>query len=185
MDGPGLMPLPSEGGRVKQPETLSGSLVGPIVALFVGRKNQPFGYHERSSMALDFAKAKGVNPRPRDNDIVQCCPKIIVGPPRIGVAAKMEDSPVIEDVLAVRANFKKSGVDPGGIEDGSKFGSIVARNGTVDREGSVVGVTKTPPGATAGPAKVGVTVWVNASPVCPGDNPAITENIVISVEGDG
>ena len=99
------------------------------------------------------------------------------------MAAKMEDSPVIEGVLAVRANFKRSGVDPGGIEDSRKFSSIIALNGTVDREGSVVGVTKTSPGATAGPAKVGVTVWVNASPVGPGDDPAVAENVVVSVKG--
>ena len=185
MDGPGLMPLPSEGRRVKQPETLSGSLVGPIVALFVGGKNQPFGYHERSSMALDFAKAKGVSPRPRGNDIVQCCPKIIVGPPRIGVAAKMEDSPVIEDVLAVRANFKRTDVDPGGIKDSRQLSSVIALDGTVDREGPVVRVTKTPPGATAGPTKIWVKIWVNTSAVSPGDDPAITEDIVVCVEREG
>ena len=28
-----------------------------------------------------------------------------------------------------------------------------------------------------------MAIWVNTSPVCPGDNPAITEDIVISVEG--
>ena len=114
MDGPGLVPLPGKGGGVKQAEALSGSLVGPIVALFVGRKNQPFGNHERSSMALDFARAKVVGPRGNDN--VQRCPKIIVGPSRIGMTTKVEECPVIEDVLAVRANFKKSRVDPGGIE---------------------------------------------------------------------
>ena len=101
------------------------------------------------------------------------------------MVTKVEDSPVIKDVLAVSANFKKSGVDPGGIEDSSKFGSIVALNGTVDREGSVVGMTKTPPGATAGPTKVGVTIWVNASPVGPGDDPAVAENVVVSVKGGG
>jgi hypothetical protein len=72
LDSPGLVPLPGKGGRVKQPEALSGSLVSPIVALFIGRKNQPFGDHEGSSMALDFAKAKVVGPR--GNDIVQRCP---------------------------------------------------------------------------------------------------------------
>jgi hypothetical protein len=101
------------------------------------------------------------------------------------MVTKVEDSPVIKDVLAVSTNFKKSDVDTGGIEDSSKFGSIVALNGTVDREGSVVGVTKTPPGATAGPTKVGVTVWVNASPVGPGDDPAVAENVVVSVKGGG
>ena len=82
---------------------------------------------------------------------MQCCPKIMMGPPRIGVAAKMEDSPVIEDVLAVRTNFKGTDVDPGGIKDSRQLRSVIALDGTVDREGPVVRVTKTPPAATAGP----------------------------------
>jgi hypothetical protein len=30
-----------------------------------------------------------------------------------------------------------------------------------------------------------MAIWVDTSPVCPGDNPTITENIVISVERGG
>ena len=180
MDGPGLMPLPGESRRVEQPETLSGSLVGPIVALFIGRKNQPFGNHERSSMALDFAKAKVVGPRGNDN--VQRCPKVIVRPPRIGMVTKVEDSPMIKDVLAVSTDLKKSDVDTGGIEDGSKFCPIVALNGTVNREGPIIGVTESPPGATAGPSEVRMAVWVDTSPVGPGDDPAVAENVVVSVK---
>ena len=92
---------------------------------------------------------------------------------------------MIKDVLAVSTDLKKSDVDTGSIEDGSKFCPIVALNGTVDREGPVIGVTESPPGATAGPSKVGVTVWVNASPGGPGDDPAVAENVVVSVEGGG
>ena len=58
-------------------------------------------------------------------------------------------------------------------------------DGTIDRKCAIVRVAKAPPGATASPTKVGVTIWVDASPVCPGDDPAITEDVVISVEGDG
>ena len=117
MDSPGLVPFPGEGGRVEQPETLSGSLISSIVALLVGGKNQPFDYHERSSMALDFAEAERINLRPRNNELVQCCPEVMVGPPRVWTAAKMKDSPVIEDVLAVSTNFEGTGINSGGIED--------------------------------------------------------------------
>ena len=93
----------------------------------------------------------------------------------------MKDSPVVKDVLTVSADLKKSNVDTGGIKDGSKFCPIVALNGTVDREGPIIGVTKSPPGATAGPSKIGMTVWVDTSPVGPGDDPTVAENIVVSV----
>jgi hypothetical protein len=168
---------------LEQPETLSGSLISSIVALLVSGKNQPFDYHERSSMALDFAEAEGINLRPRNNEIVQCCPKIMVGPPRIGAATKLEDSPVIEDVLAVRTNFQGTDVDSGGIEDSRQLRSVVALDGAVDWKGPVVRVTKTPPGATAGSTKIWMTIWVNTSAVSPGDNPTITEDVVISVKG--
>ena len=68
-------------------------------------------------MALDFTKAERINLRPRDDEFVQGYPKIVVRPPRIGVSAKMEGSPVIEDVLAVSTNFEGTGINSGGIED--------------------------------------------------------------------
>ena len=93
----------------------------------------------------------------------------------------MKDSPVIKDVLTVSADLKKSDVDAGRIKDGSKFCPIVALDGTVDRAGPIIGVTKSPPGATAGPSEIRMAVWVDTSPVGPGDGPAVAENIVVSV----
>ena len=94
----------------------------------------------------------------------------------------MEDSPVIKNVLAVGAYFKRSGVDPSSIEHSGKFGPVVTLDRTVSREGPIVGVTETPPGATASPSEVRVAVWVNTSPVSPGDNPPVAENIVVRVK---
>jgi hypothetical protein len=97
------------------------------------------------------------------------------------VVTKVKDSPVVKDILAVSADLKKSKVDAGSIEDRSKFCPIVPLNGTVDREGPIIGVTKSPPGATAGPSEVRMAVWVDTSPVGPGDDPAVAENVVVSV----
>ena len=58
-------------------------------------------------------------------------------------------------------------------------------DGTIDRKCAIVRVAKAPPGTTAGSTEVGVTIWVDASPVSPGDDPTITEDVVVSVEGDG
>ena len=91
-------------------------------------------------MALDFAETERVNLRPRNNELVQCCPEIMVGPPRVWTAAKMKDSPVIEDVLAVGTNFEGAGVNSGGIEDGRQLSPVVALDGAVDREGPIVRV---------------------------------------------
>jgi len=99
------------------------------------------------------------------------------------MVTEVEDSPVIENVLAVSAYFKRSGVDPGSIEHGGEFGPVVTLDGAVDRKGPIIGVAETAPGATAGPSEVRVAVWMNTSPVSPGDNPPVAENIVISVEG--
>ena len=99
------------------------------------------------------------------------------------MVTEMEDSPVIENVLAVSAYFKRSGVDPGSIEHSSEFCPIVTLDGAVDRKGPIIGVAETPPGSTAGPSEVRVAVWMNTSPVSPGDNPPVAENIVISAEG--
>ena len=91
-------------------------------------------------MALDFAKAERINLRPRDNEFVQGCPKIVVRPPRIWAAAKMEGSPVIEDVLAVGTNFEGTGINSGGIEDGRQLSPVVILDGAIDREGPIVRV---------------------------------------------
>ena len=93
----------------------------------------------------------------------------------------MEDSPVVKNVLAVSTNFKRSKVDSSSIEHSSKFCPIVALNGTVNREGPIIGVTESPPGATAGPSEVRMAVWVDTSPVGPCDDPAGAENVVVSV----
>ena len=99
------------------------------------------------------------------------------------MVTEVEDSPVIENVLAVSAYFKRSGVDPGSIEHSGEFGPVVTLDGAVDRKGPVVRVKKTPPGATAGSTKIWMTIWVNTSAISPRDNPTITEDVVISVKG--
>ena len=95
----------------------------------------------------------------------------------------MEDNPVVENVLTISTNFKRSKVDSSSIEHSSKFCPIVALNRSVSKEGPIVGVAETPPGTTASPSEVRVAVWVDTSPVSPGDNPPVAENIVISAEG--
>jgi len=99
------------------------------------------------------------------------------------MVTEVEDSPVVENVLAVSAYFKTSGVDPSSIEHGGEFGPVVALDGAIDREGPIIGVAETPPGAAASPSEVRVAVWVDAPPVSPGDDPPVTEDIVVSVKG--
>ena len=101
------------------------------------------------------------------------------------MVTEVEDSPVIENVLTVSANLRRTGVDPSSIEHSSKFCPIVTLDGTVDRECTIVRVAEAPPGTTASPTEVRVAVWMNTSPVSPGDDPTITEDIVVGVEREG
>ena len=48
---------------------------------------------------------------------MQGYPKIVVRPPRVGVSAKVQSSPVVEDVLAISADLEITGIDASSIED--------------------------------------------------------------------
>jgi hypothetical protein len=147
---------------MKKFKALSGSVVGPIVAFLVNRKNKSLSNHQGGSMPLDLSKTEGIGSR--GNDFVKLEPEIVVRPTGVGNVPKMENSPVIEDVLTVSAYFKRADVHASRVENGRKLGPIIALNRPVNREGPIEGMAKAPPGATASPSKVRMTVGANAPP---------------------
>ena len=116
---------------------------------------------------------------------MQSNPEIVVGPPGVGVSTEVQSSPVVEDVLAISANFEISGVNASGIQDSCKLSAIVTLDRTINRKCTVVRVAETPPGPTASPTEVWVAVRMDTSPISPSDDPSITEDIVVSVEREG
>jgi hypothetical protein len=92
---------------------------------------------------------------------------------------------VVENVLAISADFEVSGVDASGIQDSRKLSAIVTLNRTINRKSAIVRVAETPPGPTTSPTEVWVTVRVNTSPISPSNDPSITEDIVVGMEWEG
>ena len=97
----------------------------------------------------------------------------------------MQSSPVVENVLAINANFEVSGVNASSIQDSRKLSTIVTLDRTIDRKCAIVRVAETPPGPTASPTEVWVAVRMDTSPISPSDDPSVTEDIVVSVEREG
>jgi hypothetical protein len=92
---------------------------------------------------------------------------------------------VIENVLAIGADFEVSGVDASGIQDSRKLSAIVTLDRTINRKCAIVRVAEAPPGSTTSPTEVWVTVRVDTSPISPGNDPSITEDIVVGMEWEG
>ena len=61
---PGLVSLPGQGRRVKQAKPEGGSLVGPIIALFINGKDEAFSNHDGGGVTFDFPEAEGVGLSP-------------------------------------------------------------------------------------------------------------------------
>jgi hypothetical protein len=94
-------------------------------------------------------------------------------------------SPMVKNVLTVGADFEESGVDASGIQDSRKLSAIVTLDRAIDGECAIVRVAEAPPGSATGATKVWVTVRVDATSISPGDDPSITEDIVVGMEWEG
>ena len=92
---------------------------------------------------------------------------------------------MVKDVLTICADFKESGIDTSGIQDSRKLSAIVALDGAVDGECAIIRVAETPPSSTASATEIWVTVRVGAPSISPGDDPSITEDVVVSMEWEG